>query len=116
MSMFSAFALALAGFAALAMSLDRHYADIHGRGNAPAAGTVRVLHAVGWPALALTWAICIAAEGWSLGTLFWVGTMTASGFVIVLVLAYRPRAIPRILPWAAGVGVGGMAIQWLIAS
>lgn len=104
-------ALAFSGFAALSLTLDRHYAQIHGRGAEPPAALLPYLHGLGWLALGLALAAQVGAEGWAMGVLYWVGTLTLSGVGLVLLLSYAPRAAPRLAPWAAAVGLGSFALQ-----
>ncbi|AMR82281.1 DUF3325 domain-containing protein [Cupriavidus nantongensis] len=113
MNALAAFALSLAGFAALALSLERHHADIHGRGSMPSRGAVARLRVVGAVALALAWALHIAAQGGPMGTVSWVGTLTASAIAVALGLSYAPRAVQRLLPGVALVGLAGAG--WLLA-
>jgi hypothetical protein len=103
--------LSFSGFGALSMTLDRHYAQIHGRGAEPPAALLPYLHGLGWLALGLALAARVSADGWPLGTVYWVGTLTLSGIALVLLLSYAPRAAPRLAPWAAAVGVGSLALQ-----
>lgn len=115
MNALAAFALSLAGFAALALSLERHHADIHGRGSIPARGAVARLRLAGAVALALAWALHVAAQGGPLGTVAWVGTLTASAIAVALGLSYAPRAVQRLLPGMALVGLAGAGAGWLLA-
>lgn len=115
MNALAAFALSLAGFAALALSLERHHADIHGRGSMPARGSVARLRLAGAVALALAWALHVAAQGGPLGTVAWVGTLTASAIAVALGLSYAPRAVQRLLPGMALVGLAGAGAGWLLA-
>ncbi|CAM3358292.1 DUF3325 domain-containing protein [Cupriavidus taiwanensis] len=115
MNALAAFALSLAGFAALALSLERHHADIHGRGSMPARGAVARLRLAGAVALALAWALHVAAQGGPLGTVAWVGTLTASAIAVALGLSYAPRAVQRLLPGMALVGLAGAGAGWLLA-
>lgn len=115
MNALAAFALSLAGFAALALSLERHHADIHGRGSMPARGAVARLRLAGAVALALAWALHVAAQGGPLGTVAWVGTLTASAIAVALGLSYAPRAVQRLLPGMALVGLAGACAGWLLA-
>ncbi|WP_354684603.1 DUF3325 domain-containing protein [Cupriavidus necator] len=116
MNALAAFALSSAGFAALALSLERHHADLHGRGSVPSLQTVTRLRAGGALALALAWSVHIGADGWPLGTVAWLGTLTASAFAVALALSYGPRAVPRLLPGVAGIGVAVLAARWLLAA
>ncbi|MFJ4291720.1 DUF3325 domain-containing protein [Cupriavidus sp. NPDC089707] len=109
LAMVAALALSMAGFVALALSLERHHADLHGRGSVQAPAAVLRLRAAGALALALAWSVHIGADGWPLGTVSWLGTLTASAFAVALGLSYAPRVVQRLLPGMAGVGVAALA-------
>ncbi|MDQ0143443.1 DUF3325 domain-containing protein [Cupriavidus necator] len=115
MNALAAFALSLGGFAALALSLERHHAEIHGRGSMPSRAAVARLRLAGAVALMLAWALHIAAQGGPLGTVWWVGTLTASAIIVALGLSYAPRAVLWLLPGMALVGLAGAGAGWLLA-
>lgn len=115
MNALAALVLSLAGFAALALSLERHHADIHGRGSTPSRGAVARLRLAGALALALAWGLHVAAQGGPLGTVSWLGTLTASAIAVALGLSYAPRAVQRLLPGVALIGLAGAGAGWLLA-
>lgn len=87
MSHLLAFALCLAGFAALAFAVRRQQRDVIGR-SLPLA-TTRVLRAFGAGALLLALGILVAWHGWSLGLVMFSGhTSLMAGLVYCLLLAY----------------------------
>jgi len=88
---------AYAGFAALALAMDRHYADAFGRGEAPSASLRRTLQWTGALGLALSLAAIVADAGWALGSIVWCGALTLAALALALLLAY----VPRIGFWAA---------------
>lgn len=81
--------LAFAGFAALALSLDRHHrAAFH----APVGRGKRVgLRVAGWAGLALSLAGAVLSSGWTFGPVQWVGSLTGSALAVVGLAAVRPR-------------------------
>jgi len=81
-------ALCFAGFAALALSLDRHHRDALA-GRVPA-GRVLPMRLAGWALLALSLTAAIAWEGWNFGPVQWIGALTSAALLVVLVLSYRP--------------------------
>ncbi len=88
--------LGFAGFAALALSLDRHHRAVF---RAPVPGRrVGGLRAAGWSGLALSFAAAVAAAGWSFGPVQWIGSLTGSALAVVLLIAYRPTWM-RPPPW-----------------
>ena len=95
-----AFLLAYAGFAALALAMDRHHRQVFGR--APRRGIRIVLRIAGAAGLCGALAACVAASGGSIGTVEWFGVLSASALAFVLLFAFRPHiavagagAIPR---------------------
>jgi hypothetical protein len=89
---FAALALSLAlsfpGFAALALSLDRHHRAVF-RTPAPRR-RVAGLRAAGWSGLGLSFAAAIAAAGWSFGPVQWIGSLTGAALAVVTLITYRP--------------------------
>ncbi|WP_342166689.1 DUF3325 domain-containing protein [Methylobacterium sp. SD21] len=81
-------ALAFAGMAALALSLDRHH-RVALRGPVPR-GRVRPLRAVGWAGIVLSFAAAIALDGWNFGPVQATGAITAAALGVALCLTYRP--------------------------
>lgn len=80
--------LSFAGFAALALSLDRHH-----RAAFPVPRPRRrigSLRAAGWCGLGLSFAAAVAAAGWSFGPVQWIGSLTGSALAVVVLIAYRP--------------------------
>lgn len=95
--MLAAFCLAYAGFAALALAMDRHYEDIF---NAAIAPTQRVpLRLAGAAALGLSLWLAGVTYGWSYGVVEWIGMLAIAGLLLIWVLTYRPVV-------AIGLGAG----------
>ena len=95
MSHLLAFALCLAGFAALAFAVRRQQRDIIGRSLRLA--TTYVLRVFGTCTLLLAFGILVAWHGWSLGLVMFSGhTSLVSGIVYCLLVGYarmRSRAL-----------------------
>ncbi|MCC2957517.1 DUF3325 domain-containing protein [Massilia sp. IC2-477] len=83
--------LAYGGLAAKSFAMDRHYADIVGRGAEPDPRHRLRCALAGWLALALSFMACICAMGWHIGPVLWCGLLTASAIVLTLGLQYAPR-------------------------
>ncbi|WP_249221147.1 DUF3325 family protein [Cupriavidus sp. KK10] len=66
--------------------------------------------------LALAWSLHVAADGGPLGTVSWLGTLTASAFAVALGRSYAPRAVQRLLPGVAGIGLAAQVARWLLAT
>lgn len=98
---FLVFALCYAGLSCLCLAMDRHYADLHGRGTEPPPLLRRRLQWAGWLALAfgLAWAMHTAGAGY--GTVVWVGSLTCCGLLLIWLLPYAPHKA-MLLARAAG--------------
>lgn len=101
--------LAYGGLAANGLSIDRHYADIHGRSKEPDPRLRLRCRSAGWLGIVLSLAACVAARGWHTGPVLWCGLLTASAIALALLFQYRPALAPR-LAWA-----GAMASVLLVA-
>ena len=105
---------AVGGFTWLAQTIDRHHADIFGRGVEPLPSRVRRLRWQGWIALALALAACVAAQGWAFGVIYWAGLLTVSALTVVGAFSYAPQVTPRIARGAIGIGVAAALAAILI--
>jgi hypothetical protein len=102
---------AYAGFASLALAMDRHYADAFGRGESPSPGLRRGMQSLGTLGLVLSLALNVAQAGWAFGSLSWLGVLTLAAIVLALLLSY----MPRIGFWAAAPSAGLAVLASLIA-
>lgn len=98
------FALSYIGLACLCLAMDRHYADLHGRGAEPSPRLRRRMQWGGWLALAtgLAWSMHVA--GFAHGLLSWTGSLTGCALLLVVLLAYAPRYTLRLAQGAAVAG------------
>jgi len=86
-----ALALAFSGLVALCLSMEKHQLDLHG-GKRAGTAAMRRLRWTGWSLTMAAFAVAVAARGWTIGPLWWLGAMTVSGAVISFgLLPYRPR-------------------------
>lgn len=106
---FLAFALAFAGFSAIAASTERHAKQVFGR--VPDEGRQRQLSVGGWLLLALSIVPVLAARGPSIGAVLWLGLLTVAAFVIGLLLAYRPRPLRLVGPALVALAL----LAWVVA-
>ena len=104
------FALCYAGLSALCLAMDRHYADLHGRGAEPPAPLRRRLRWTGWLALAAALAWAMHSAGYGYGLVAWVGCLTGCGLLLIWLLPYAPHHAMRL-----GRGAGGAAILAVVA-
>lgn len=91
--------LSYAGWAALALSMKRHYRQLdmgaHWRGQ------VLTLRLAGTGTLLLAFGVCVYYWGWILGPAGWVGALSSGALTLVLLLAYWPRlagALAALIP------------------
>ena len=87
--------LAYSAWVALSLAMDRHYADIHGRGAEPGALLRQRGRWLGTLALIAAFAVCVRDSGWGIGPVVWLGTMTVAALLLVLQLCYAPRSVLR---------------------
>lgn len=85
--------LACCGWTALSLTMDRHYSDIHGRGKEPSMAVRQLFRAIGTLALLTAFAVCVALEGWTIGPVLCLGTLTAAALILVLLLSYAPHRV-----------------------
>lgn len=90
-------ALDYAGLAALALAMDAHHCRVF-----PIARTTAWrarVRLAGWGLLAAAWGLAFAAAGPGVGFVTALVATAAAGFVLALLLAYRPRwlALPPLL-------------------
>jgi hypothetical protein len=112
--MVAVFALCHAGFGALSVAMQRHYADMHGRGQEAPPALRRRLQATGAAALALALGAAVLKAGAGHGPLLWLGAMTAAALALVLLLSYAPRRVARLAQAAAAVGLVGLFLGALL--
>lgn len=108
---------AIGGFVWLALAMDRHHADMFGRGSVPAPARVARLRGQGAIALVLSLCACVLAEGWAFGAVYWAGLLTVGALAVVGAFAWAPHATPRLARVSIAVGAAAaMASPWLAAS
>lgn len=108
---------AVGGFMWLAQAMDRHHADMFGRGSAPAPAVAARLRWQGSIALALALATCVLAEGWAFGIVYWAGLLTLGALSVVAAFSWAPHATPRLARASIALGMAAtMASPWLMAS
>jgi len=88
-------ALTYSAWVALSLAMDRHYADINGRGAEPSAALRKRGRRLGTLALTAAFAVCVRDSGWGIGPVVWLGTMTVAALLLVLQLCYAPKSVPR---------------------
>ena len=91
----SSVALAFSAFAAKGNVMDRHYADLHGRGTAPAPALRQRMRTLAWLGLALSFAACIGASGWHIGPVLWCGVLSIAAWTVAVMMQDAPRKVAQ---------------------
>jgi uncharacterized membrane protein len=104
--------LAYGGLCAISRAMDRHHAQLHGRGALPSPGQRWRLRLLGWTSIAAAFAACIAANGWHIGPVLWCGQLSASAWLLALLLHYAPRQAVRLAILGQGAALVCAAL-WL---
>ena len=81
--------LALCGFGAMALAMRRHHRDLFGTQPSPRHSLA--LRATGWMLLGLSFAVCIVASDWSVGSVLWLGILTVAALICALTVTYAQR-------------------------
>ncbi|MEM7120381.1 MAG: DUF3325 domain-containing protein [Pseudomonadota bacterium] len=84
-----ALSCAYAGFACLALAMDRHHRQLWQR--PVGQGRRAMLRLAGATLLTTSLVACSAAAGWSTGLVLWFCVLTASGLAFVVLLPLAPR-------------------------
>jgi len=111
------FGFAVGGFTWLAQAIDRHHADMFGRGSVPPPARVARLRWQGTLALAAALAACVLAEGWAFGVIYWAGLLTVGALTVVGAFSWAPHTTPRLAGGAMAVGLAAALVAiWLAPS
>lgn len=112
--MVAVFALCYAGFGALSVAMQRHYADMHGRGQEAPPDLRRRLQAVGASALVLAFLAAVLKAGGGHGPLVWLGGMTAAALALMLLLTYAPQRVSLLAQAAGAIGLAALLLGAII--
>jgi hypothetical protein len=103
MLLMAVFLSACAGFACLALSQRRHWAQV--LSGEPPRPTVFVLRTLGSALLLLSLIIALLRDGPSFGSLLWATAISVAALAVAFTLAWRPAVL---CPLA-------VAIRWMVA-
>src|SRR5687768_1117687 len=101
--MISTLALAYAGLVALCLGMERHHVQV--LRTRPSVARTRALRGLGWGVLAASYAASVAVAGPGIGTVEWIGAITAGAGALVVLLPYAARVVT----WSAAVAFAGGA-------
>lgn len=104
--------LAYCSWSALALAMDRHYAEIHGRAAAPPAALRRRLRWLGSLGLLASAALAVYRQGWGVGLVAAIGAMSLSGVLLVLVQSHAPARMPW-LAWRVLALLPLLLVLWM---
>ena len=105
-------ALAHAGMAALSFAMDRHHEQLtHQRQQMPLQRRA-LLRLAGVVLLMAAVVPCVMAWGGTVGSVAWLGFLSAGALLVALLLPYRPRAIACLAACAAAFGGVGLAVAF----
>ena len=90
MLLLAIFAAAYLGFAALAISQDRHWHHLGGARHCPRR-TCMVLRGTGWALLLTALVLALVRDGASFGSLLWATAITIGALSVVATLSWRAR-------------------------
>ena len=88
MLLLAVFVAAYLGFAALAMSQDRHWHHVGGGRHCPRR-TSLVLRCAGWALLLAALVLALVRDGASFGSLLWATVITVGALLVVATLSWR---------------------------
>lgn len=96
-----AFVCAFAGMSWLALAMKPHWVQV--RGGVPHdAPLARKLRLCGVTCLMLSLALCLALSRASMAFLVWTMTLSATALLVALALAFVPRSLSWLAPFAGG--------------
>ncbi|WP_312587464.1 DUF3325 domain-containing protein [Comamonas terrigena] len=101
-------ALALAGMAALALAIDRHHGQLHGDRELSRRRAM-LLQLAGVLLLAAAVVPCVQAWGSTVGTVAWLGCLSAGALAVAWGLSVSPRSVA----WLALLAAPAALAVWL---
>jgi hypothetical protein len=106
-------ALAFAGMAALAFAMERHYAQLTGAHELPSA-RARQLRCLALPLLTAALFPCVWAWGATVGSVAWLGFLSAGALGCAAMISATPRWAARTASVAGPVAA--LALAWAVGS
>lgn len=88
------------GMAWFALGMKVHWQQVRGDDSESSAATTRVLRALGFAALLLSFVLCFTADHPSIAVLVWVMSIAAAALTITFTLSWRPRLLAWLVVWA----------------
>lgn len=87
----AALGFSFTGMASFGLAKDRHYSQVTTYRAVPALYRI-ALRWLGTLLLTASLALCVLSRGPSVGTTWWVATLTAGGLTVTALLSYAPRS------------------------
>lgn len=95
LALLTAALLASSGMFGLCLGLERHHRQLLQR--PPSAMLLRALRALGWLALAASFASSVTSWGWAIGPVGWFGLVSLTGLALVMLSPYVMRWLIAVL-------------------
>ena len=89
---------AVAGVAWFALAMDAHWHQVLGMPQVPPR-TRRMLRLLGGVALAVSLALCMAADHPTMAALVWVMALAGGALVVAFTLSWRPQVLAALVAW-----------------
>lgn len=105
----AAMAANVMGLGWLALAMDVHWQQVHGRVVPQSRATVKLLRGLGAAGLAGSLLICLSVDHISMASLVWVMTLACAALLVAFMLAWRPRFLAALIPWMPSAPRGGDA-------
>ena len=109
------FMLGYLGFSALSLSIQRHYGEIFGRHKVLSRTQNLWLRLLGWLLIAFSYAVSIASQGWGVGSVMWLGMLMLAGLLLVLMTAYLPRLILKLVSFLTALILIGLSCGQILS-
>lgn len=106
---------AMAGLILLALTIERHHYDIHGKAAAlPGAERWRLQRFAGAACLLISLVCCAAYKGWTVGSTTWVAVFAVAAMLLMLMFSYCPGYVKNVLKASLGGGALIGLYGWLV--
>ena len=111
-TLMAALMLSYAGFACVALAMDRHYEQVSGN-EFTTRRLRRGLRGVASALVAVGLIACLQAWGAAVASLVWLGMLSCGAVGVTLTLSYRPAWLVVPGGVAAVMGLGLAVVSWL---
>ena len=103
LTLFAAFLCSVCGMAWIALAMEAHWTQLHQY--ALPVSQERLLKGLGWGALLISLALCLAVDHASMAALVWVMLIAASALLVAITLAWRPQLLRPLVAWLPATSI-----------